>query len=74
LEIQGQDDEPLRFELPVEPFHCRHLLAARDAPRRPEIEEDHPAAEILKADAVPVLIGPDQGRCSQLLVRVHDPE
>ncbi len=41
-----QHDEPLVLEPPVKALHARHLLLARLAPGRPEVEEDHLALEL----------------------------
>src|ERR1041384_5661681 len=43
FEIHRDDNEPTILELAMQRFHHGHLVAARPAPRRPEIQEDHPA-------------------------------
>src|ERR1019366_5932336 len=41
VDADGDDPEPFRLHLPIEPLQARHLGAARRAPGGPEIEQDH---------------------------------
>ena len=54
FDVDAQQREAEWLVLPMNLLEQRHLLPARPAPTRPEVDHDNPAFEIAEADGVTV--------------------
>jgi hypothetical protein len=56
VDRQSDDEEVFAPEPGLQSIKGRHLLAARHAPRRPNIQQDHPASEIGERQVMALVI------------------